>query len=96
MLVPEADKPLLAVPATAIYTRSDGVVRWWTCLEAEGPTRENIEVRGSHSGLGFNIAGVVAISDRLAQADGTWTPFESPPALRWLFPAPSPSVTVPR
>ena len=43
---------------------------WQACIDAVGPTSENVEVRGSHSGLGFNIAGVVAISDRLAQADG--------------------------
>jgi pimeloyl-ACP methyl ester carboxylesterase len=93
---PEDSRPPLPVPATSIYTRTDGMVHWQACIEAVGPTSENIEVRGSHSGLGFNIAGVVAISDRLAQADGTWTPFESPPALRWLFPDPSPSVSVPR
>jgi pimeloyl-ACP methyl ester carboxylesterase len=86
MLVPEADKPPLTVPATAIYTRSDGVVRWWTCLESEGPTRENIEVRGSHSGLGFNPAALYAVADRLAQPDGTWTPFRAPIGMRHLYP----------
>ncbi len=79
----------LPVPSTAIYTRSDGVVRWHTCIDEVGPTRENIEVRGSHSGLGFNPAVVVAVSDRLARAEGRWRPFRPPPALRAWYPPPA-------
>ena len=36
---------------------------------------ENIEVQGSHCGLGHNPAVVYAIADRLAQAEGEWRPF---------------------
>lgn len=79
----------LAVPSTAIYTRTDGVVRWWQCLESVGPTTENIEVRGSHSGLGFNPAVIIAISDRLAQRPGAWRPFRPPRGLRHLYPRPA-------
>ena len=46
MYLPEDDKPPLSVPATAIYTRTDGVVRWYICIERAGDLRENIEVRG--------------------------------------------------
>jgi pimeloyl-ACP methyl ester carboxylesterase len=85
---PEDSRPPFPVPATSIYTRTDGVVNWHACIDTVGPTSENVEVRGSHSGLGFNIAAVVAIADRLAQADGSWAPFRPVPALRCLFPSP--------
>ena len=86
---PESSRPPLPVPATSIYTRTDGMVPWHACVDAVGPTSENVEVRGSHSGLGFNVAALVAISDRLAQAEGIWAPFCPPPALRCLFPTPA-------
>jgi len=66
----------LPVPATAIYTRSDGIVAWQGCLEQPGPLAENIEVEGSHCGLGHNPVVLHAIADRLAQADGRWRPFD--------------------
>src|SRR5208282_5148611 len=44
----------LPVPSTSIYSRSDGVVAWRACRQAEGPQSENVEVRGAHVGLGFN------------------------------------------
>ncbi len=78
--------PLLEVPATAIYSRTDGVASWQWCLENEGPRAQNIEVYGSHCGLGHNPAALVAIADRLAQPEGEWKPFTPPRALRHLFP----------
>jgi pimeloyl-ACP methyl ester carboxylesterase len=88
-IVPGAPDGPLEVPATAIYTRTDGVVRWWQCLESIGPHRENIEVHGSHSGLGFNPATIYAISDRLARPVDDWRPFRAPPGLRHLYPRPA-------
>jgi pimeloyl-ACP methyl ester carboxylesterase len=64
------------VPSTAIYSREDGVVAWQNCIEPQGPETDNIEVHGSHCGLGVNPAVLYAIADRLAQADGDWHPFE--------------------
>jgi pimeloyl-ACP methyl ester carboxylesterase len=64
------------VPSTAIFSRSDGIVAWQGCLEQEGPTSENIEVEGSHCGLGHNPAVLFAIADRLAQPIGRWRPFD--------------------
>ena len=64
------------VPSTAIFSRSDGIVAWQGCLEREGPTSENIEVEGSHCGLGHNPAVLYAIADRLAQPEGQWRHFE--------------------
>lgn len=88
-VLPGVEGGHLTVPATSIYTRTDGVVRWWQCLEEVGPERENIEVYGSHSGLGFNPAAIFAISDRLAQQPGVWSPFRAPPATDQFFPAPA-------
>ena len=82
----EYRQPLLDVPATAIYTRTDGVASWQWCLEDDGPRAENIEVYGSHCGLGHNPAVVVAIADRLAQPEAEWKPFTPPRALRHLYP----------
>lgn len=64
------------VPSTSIYTREDGVVAWQNCIEPPAPQTDNIEVHGSHCGLGVNPAVLYAIADRLAQADGDWHPFE--------------------
>jgi hypothetical protein len=64
------------VPATAIFSRTDGVVAWQGCLEHEGPHAENIEVEGSHCGLGHNPSVLYAIADRLAQRAGHWKPFD--------------------
>jgi pimeloyl-ACP methyl ester carboxylesterase len=83
---PEHQRPDLPVPSTCIYTRTDGIVRWHLCIEAPGERRENIEVLGTHSGLGHNIAAVAAIADRLAQPDGQWSPFRPPPWFQHLYP----------
>ena len=46
---------------------------------------ENVEVRGSHLGLGHNPAVIVVVADRLAQPAGQWQPFEAPGwASHWL------------
>lgn len=76
------------VPATAIYTRSDGIVAWQGCLEQASPTTENIEIEGSHSGLGHNPLALYAIADRLAQPEGEWKPFHRDGARSLLYPDP--------
>lgn len=61
------------VPTTAFYTKTDGIVNWKTCLEqTEGPITENIEVFGSHCGLGHNPMVLTMIAERLAQKEGEW------------------------
>ncbi len=64
------------VPSTAIYSKTDGVAAWQTCLEVESPITDNIEVIGSHCGLGFNPIVLYAIADRLAQPEGEWKSFD--------------------
>ena len=67
----------IPVPSTAIYTRTDGIVSWRCTLESRvGPRSENVEVAGSHCGLGHNSLALAVIGDRLAQREGHWVPFE--------------------
>lgn len=88
--LPRAGRPAraLPVPATSIFTRTDGVVAPATCTEPPTERAETIEVQGSHSGLGHHPAAVYAIADRLAQPTGTWSPFVPPRVLRRLYPEP--------
>jgi pimeloyl-ACP methyl ester carboxylesterase len=78
----------LPVPTTSVYSRYDGIVAWRACLDAPGPFAENVEVYGSHLGLGHNPAVIWAVTDRLAQPEGAWRPFRAPAALRPFFPRP--------
>ncbi len=75
------DAPL-PVPSSSLYSRSDGVVAWRSCLQDEGPLAENIEVRSSHCGMGHHPGALLVIADRLAQPEGAWRPY-TPPALPW-------------
>jgi hypothetical protein len=65
----------LPVPTTSVYSRSDGVVAWRSCLEEEGPGRENVEVACSHTGMGFHPATFAVIADRLSLPEGRWVPY---------------------
>lgn len=73
---PFGDREPPPVPTTAIYSKSDGIVHWRACREQPAAHTENIELVGSHCGLGFHPLALLAIADRLAQADGRWRPFE--------------------
>jgi pimeloyl-ACP methyl ester carboxylesterase len=67
----------LPVPTSSIYSRSDGIVNWRTCLLRPSDTAENIEVYlASHVGLGVNPAALWAVADRLAQAEGQFRQFD--------------------
>ncbi len=76
------------VPATSIFSRSDGVVAWRASRQPEGPLTENVEVVGSHIGLGVHAPVLYVIADRWAQPEGRWQCFAPPWALRALYPAP--------
>ena len=84
--VPAWAREPFPVPTTSIYTRTDGVVSWHQCLNPAVPQTENIEVYGSHCGLGHNPAAAFVIADRLAQRDDEWTPFRPPRPLRGIYP----------
>jgi pimeloyl-ACP methyl ester carboxylesterase len=75
------------VPSTAIYTKSDGIVSWRNCCEPEDAASDNIEVYGSHCGLGVNASVLYAVADRLAQPEGEWAPFERKGCRAWMYPS---------
>jgi pimeloyl-ACP methyl ester carboxylesterase len=87
--LPWAERGSLRVPATSVYTRSDGVVHWSSCRyrTRDRGRRENVEVRGSHLGLGHNPAVLWLLADRLGMAEGAWAPFRPPAGLRPFFPS---------
>lgn len=79
------------VPTTSVFTRTDGIVHWRGSVQhpdkaSGGHPTENIEVHASHCGLGVNPSVMVAIADRLAQAEGQWQPFAPAPTHQWMFP----------
>ncbi|MDP3673792.1 MAG: alpha/beta hydrolase [Novosphingobium sp.] len=64
------------VPATAVYSHSDGITAWENCCGLEGPQTENIAVVVSHFCFVASPAVFWAVADRLAQPAGEWRPFE--------------------
>lgn len=61
------------VPETCIYTKSDGIVEWHSCID-EGPKVECIEVDSSHCGIPLNLRTWKEISSRLS------SPIEASPS----------------
>ena len=80
------------VPATSVYSRSDGIVPWRASVLPASKLHENVEVRGSHLGLGHNPPVLVVVADRLSQPEGAWKPFAAPRwARRWWIAAAAPA-----
>jgi pimeloyl-ACP methyl ester carboxylesterase len=77
----------LSMPATSVFSKTDGVVSWHTCLHPAGPLSENVEVYSSHCGLGCHPAVGYAILDRLAAPTDPWRKFVPPAWLAIHFPA---------
>jgi pimeloyl-ACP methyl ester carboxylesterase len=75
------------VPSTAIFSKNDGIVAWQNSREPKANTTDNIEVRGSHCGLGANPAVMWAIADRLALPEDGWKPFERTGARSLVYPS---------
>jgi len=86
-----ADLPMPApVPTTAIYTKEDGIVPWKFCMEEnEDALHQNIQVRGSHLGLGVNLSVFEIIADRLQYEKAYWTHFAPNSILKDLLFYPS-------
>jgi pimeloyl-ACP methyl ester carboxylesterase len=82
-------QPTPSVPTTSIFSRTDGVVAWRCSIEESGPQSENIEVIGSHLGLGAHPAVLYALADRLAQPEGQWKPFDRRLFGPWIYPDPA-------
>ncbi len=64
------------MPTTSIFSRTDGICAWQTCLNEESEQVENIEVYGSHCGLSHHPVAVYAVADRLVQPEGQWKKFD--------------------
>ena len=64
-------------PTTSIFSKQDGVVDWEASINPKTKRSENIEVSSSHLGMIVNPLAVLAILDRLAQPEGTFTPFDA-------------------
>jgi pimeloyl-ACP methyl ester carboxylesterase len=77
----------LAVPTTAFYSETDGIVAWQSCRVDAGPLAENLAVRSSHCGMGHHPTVLLAIADRLAQPEGSWRPFVARSSAWWPFSA---------
>ena len=52
------------VPYVALYSRSDGIVNWRSCLD---PEAELVEVRASHIGMGMNAEVYAELARALAR-----------------------------
>jgi len=64
----------LPVPATSIYSRTDGIVNWRGCMLDAGEG-ESIAVPSSHLGLLTNPLALAVLADRLAQDTRHPAPF---------------------
>jgi pimeloyl-ACP methyl ester carboxylesterase len=89
---PKAMQEMLSpppLPTTAIFSRTDGVAHWHACKHHEVERHEqaeNIEVRGSHMGLGHNHQVIWIVANRLAQAEGNWQPYQRDEPVPMFFP----------
>ena len=54
-------------PVTSIYSRTDGVVGWRASIDSYNPQARNVEVSGSHVGLGVNPQVWLEIADTLSR-----------------------------
>lgn len=80
------------VPSSAVFSRTDGIAHWEACMDSvmcEKGQTENIEVKGSHMGLGHNPQALWVIANRLAQAEGEWQPFLESRLHQTLYPNPN-------
>lgn len=78
------------VPTTAIYSKEDGIVSWKICMEKEEDHfHQNIQVRGSHIGLGVNQSVLSIIADRLKLSKDNWSKFKPEGFLNKTFLYPS-------
>ena len=77
------------VPTTAIFSRTDGICAWQSCREEATAMSESIEVESSHCGMGHHPAVVYAVADRLAQAEGEWSPFDRSGWRSLVYPDPN-------
>jgi pimeloyl-ACP methyl ester carboxylesterase len=82
-------EPIPDVPICCIYTKTDGLLPWKHCMEAETYRKniKNIEVFGSHSGMGANASVMLITANALsANIKGTEIQDETSNIERILYP----------
>ncbi|RVQ64840.1 alpha/beta hydrolase [Croceicoccus ponticola] len=79
---------VLPVPSSAVYSRTDGITAWQNCISETDAQTENVEVVSSHFGFIANPAVFYIVADRLAQAEGTWLPFDRQGPFKAFYRAP--------
>ena len=68
----------LAIPTSCLYSLSDGVVPpQEATIDGDPAMHENIQVPGSHIGLGFNGIVLAIVAERLSQPENDWAPFSA-------------------
>jgi len=56
------------VPTTVLYSKTDGVVHWESCVDRSGARNvENVEVMASHVGMGVNTEVFRVVAESLAR-----------------------------
>ena len=76
-LISDLPKPA-PVPTTAVYSKQDGIVPWKVCREqVVDEWHQNVQVRGSHLGLGVNPAVMAIVADRLQYDQESWKGFKA-------------------
>jgi pimeloyl-ACP methyl ester carboxylesterase len=71
------ERQRLPIPTSCLYSLSDGIVPpQEATIDGDPDLHENIQVAGSHIGLGFNGIVLAIVADRLAQPEDDWQPFQ--------------------
>jgi hypothetical protein len=60
-------------------------VPWRACIAEDTDLHQNVEVRCSHLGFGFDPATIWCVADRLAQPADDWQRFKAPKRARRLY-----------
>jgi len=61
------EERIAPVPTTVVYSRTDGIAHWESCVDPTGsPHVENLEVMSSHCGMAVNPDVYRIIADKLA------------------------------
>lgn len=67
----------LGIPSTSVYSNGDGIVGMAAAINPnESPISENIQVHGSHVGMGLNPITQAVVLNRAAQQAGEHTPMD--------------------
>ncbi len=60
------------VPSTAVYSKSDGIVHWKSCVEQDSDTTDSVEVVAAHCALGLNASALGIVAEKLAMPENGW------------------------